>query len=176
MRLFGIVVCLQMLVAVVSTHIVGLYVSYFLMGFGHQMMVMSIIHFLSLKYKKEMVKYVGYVFTGSAVAIVWGFVFSVLVNPNNKEKSVRLVLPNGDEELTFPRDVSRRFPYLCVVYAISNLIISLVVSCFIYDSSSDIEEPFDFHNEDDSDFININKLSFYSSHGLLGLSDEIISR
>ena len=139
---------------------------------------MSIIHILTVKYKGEMVRYIGYVFTGSALTLIWGLVFSQIANPDNLEKSVEFVLPNGDREFAFPSEVGNRFPYLCWTYAASNLLMSFVASFFVRVSKK--TESLLAPNQD-SEKVRTSVLKLISSqskHRLLGLNgndEEIMS-
>jgi hypothetical protein len=154
------VVALEMIVSVLFTHLIGVYLSYILMGVGHQLMVMNIIYYLNVRFKENLVRYTGYVFTGTAISFLWGLVFSKIVNPMNIEKTVEFILPSGDIEHTFPPEVSMRFPYLCFVYGVSNLIVSFLISFFI----SDIE-PIENLSVSDQDMVNSFKegqMSLYS--------------
>ena len=127
-RLFGILVSLQMIFAVYWPSLAGLYVSHFFFGAAHQLMVMNIIFYINVRFKSNLVRYTGYVFTGTAVSFLWGPVFSKIVNPNNEPKSVKFVLPSGDVEHTFSKEVSLRFPLLCLTYAVCNVIVSFFIS------------------------------------------------
>ena len=120
------------------------------MGLAHQLMIMTIMFILNQKYPDKLVKYTGFVFTGTAVSYAWGYVFTKVNNPTNEEKTVEYFLPNGDTEHTFSKEVSLRFVYLCLVYGLTNVVVSFGISLFIR-VSSQLEEGFsDGNNPENS--------------------------
>ena len=170
-RLFGVLVCVKTFFYIMFPHLVGLYFSYLLLGGSYQLMAMNIIYILNKKYKDNLVRYTGYVFTGTAVALVWGLVFTRIMNPDNEAKTVEFVLENGDKEHTFSREISMRFPYLCVIYAVCNLVVSWVISFLV-----EFEEVSGFDGNEDSKITDLedDNVSVLSASGLSRMSEQIV--
>ena len=106
-RLFSVICSCVMAIFIYCSNIWLVTIGYLLFGFCHQLISMSIIYCLNMKFKENLVKYTGYVFTGtSASCIFWGGLTSVVVNPYNKEKTKVQILDDGNIERYFDYDVS----------------------------------------------------------------------
>jgi hypothetical protein len=146
------------------------------MGFCHQFMIMNILFILNTKYQENLVKFTGYVFSGTAVSLFWGFVFTLIVNPGNEPKSVEFRLPSGDVEFSFSKEVSLRFPLLCWAYGFVNIVVPCTISFCIHiseDSLAKISTLSSRGNDERQSFVNINTLSVISARNLGGFSTEI---
>ena len=150
LRLYAVSIFVNMILFCVFTNIVWLYISYFLLGALHQLLVMVLIYVLNVKYKHKLVKYTGYVFTGSSVTLIWGYIFSVIMNPNNVEKKMTYILPNGNLEIFFDWSISKNFTSMCMLYGLTNLIVVNAASFLIdipqhlideYESKDDPSQP-----------------------------------
>lgn len=171
---YALSILLEMVVFVFAPNLLGLYLAYFLLGFAHQFMVMNILYILNVKFPDRLVKFTGYVFSGTAVSLMWGFVFTYIVNPANEEKSVEFLLPTGDKDFTFSETVSLRFPSLCAVYGLSNIIVPCVISNYldfprILKPGSESSQRSFFKDREKS----LRSMSVFSSRALAGLPIDL---
>jgi hypothetical protein len=112
-------------------------------GFCHQLITITILHVLNHKYFTNVVKYTGYVFTGSAISFcIWGLLISLILNPFNLPKSESYTFENGAIENYFPYEVSRNFPKFCFLYASFAFVISFFVSFNLSEDFFDSKDQF----------------------------------
>ena len=137
--LYLILANMSLIVFVYITNLLGLYLGHLLMGSSHQLMMMTIIYYINRKYPSNVVQYTGYVFTGTAVCLFWGYIFSKIMNPENQPKTRKFELKGNNVEYAFSIEISKRFPYFCVVYAISNVIFILIIRFLIEDIGDSVE-------------------------------------
>jgi hypothetical protein len=148
-----------MIIFVQIPNLFGLYFGHFIFGLSHQLMIMTIIYFLNKKFSNDVVRYTGYVFTGSAVCLLWGYIFSKTVNPFNENKTRKFVLDDNNVEYAFSLNVSKRFPYLCLIYGLSNFVVITIISFIISDIPISKKE-----NENDSESMSMLSQKINESH------------
>ena len=111
-----------------STHIFGVYLIYFLFGCVHQIFTFTTVFYLGLRYDKKLIKYTGYVFTGSSMAyLLWSISMALIMNPDNFGET-RQIASGSLVENIFPSQVTDRFPIFCGIFGITNLVTAFLVS------------------------------------------------
>ena len=140
--LYGGMVLLCMFVFGSWTHFAWLYFGYFVAGVAHQLLTITIIYFLSAKYKEDLVRFTGFIFTGSSATFCfWGYVISALLNPDNLSETESYTFPNGAVEMYFPVEVTRNFPKFCKLYSAIALVVSALACCFLSTENKSLVKP-----------------------------------
>lgn len=172
-RLFGLLVIFDMLLFINFYGILGLYFSYFFFGMSHQFMIMNLIYSINVKYCDNVVRYTGYVFTGTAVSLIWGYIFSYIANPNNEKKTREFTLSSGELEHCFSKEIGRHFPNLCLLYGVSNLLVAFAVSFLmsVSDSGQSFFSYLSINAGDENK--SLSKFSAYSARILGGIPENM---
>lgn len=124
----GLIVFLTMALMVQVREIWAVYLGYGLAGFTHQLTTFAVLFILTSKYKKNLVKFTGYVFTGSSLAfLMWGLASKFVINPNNLKQD-RVQMTSSGEEKFFGPEVTRRVPVFFYLYGLTNLVVAVLVS------------------------------------------------
>lgn len=124
----GVIVLFFMSLMVWVREIWAVYLGYGLSGFTHQMSTFAVLFILTEKYKENLVKYTGYVFTGTSVAfLVWGFLSKLIINPNNLPQTRIEKTPNGIEKF-YGVEVTSKVPVFFYLYGIVNLVVAVLVA------------------------------------------------
>lgn len=131
LRIYALAVFASMCLFAYFSHIIWLYFMYFCLGICHQLMVMNLIFILNVKFKRHLVTYTAIVFTGSSICLVWGYVFTLIMNPSNAPKKMSFTLADGVVENYFDWSVGRNFPVMCMTYGTVNLLAVFLISFFV---------------------------------------------
>ena len=111
-------------------------------------------------FPQKSTKYIGYVFTGSALSAMWmGVSSALIVNPDNLPKTEISILSPTEKEEYFSFDISSRIRYFFYLYAFINVLIPCICSFFI--------------KEKDEDFLNINSSNDDSSKTKVSLYKQV---
>lgn len=108
-------------------------IGYFICGFCHQLISINVNHCLKIMYKKEVNKYVKYVFLGTyGSTIFWGMLSFWIVNPDNQLINMMQKFGNKDFERYFSKDVVNNLCKLFAFYAFFNIFWPILTSFFVY--------------------------------------------
>ena len=124
----GVIVLFYMWLMVTVRDIWAVYLGYGLSGFTHQMSTFAVLFLLTEKYQDNLVKYTGYVFTGTSIAfLVWGLLSKMIINPDNLPQSRVEVTPNGAEKF-YGHEVTSKVPIFFYLYGFTNLVVAILVA------------------------------------------------
>ena len=128
-RMYGVACSLAMAVYSLFTHFVWLCAGSLLVGFSTQLIILSVNYCLSAKYYSRLVRYTGYVFTGTSVAnVLCGLATALVINPENRPRTMKSLLPNGQTEAYFDYSVTVHTPRFFALYAAYNALFSFMTA------------------------------------------------
>ena len=174
-RFYSIVCALVMLIFIYFTNIWMVSLGYFLIGYCHQLINMSIIYSLNMKFKDNLVKYTGYVFTGtSASCIFWAYLTYRIINPNNQVKTETQILSGGEIEKYFSYDIAVNLQTFFFIYGLVNVICPLITSIFFSLNINDPDESLiDDSNKDTiNNSQNLVEQSMYNTRNIAGIQSS----
>lgn len=173
-RLYAVLCSLVMVIFVYFPHIFWTSVGYFFIGFSHQLNNMNINYCLNLKFKANLVKYTGYVFTGTSVScIMWGILSFFVVNPGNEPKTQTQVLSGGEVEQFFDFGVAGNMKTFFLIYALVNFVCPMFTSVFfkVEQPGEGTEDPL-VQKEEKPDNAEMLKHSVYATRMIGGIESS----
>ena len=140
-RLYGLLVMLSAFVFNFFTNIYFVSFGYFLSGITHQISVFCVVFILTVKYKDNLVKYIGIVFAAAPVnSLFWGALTKLLINPDNIGQTLSHMTSEGVVEKYFPPEVYNNFPKFFWIYGLTNLAVAFMLSFLIKVDTSSFEK------------------------------------
>jgi MFS family permease len=137
LQIGGNISMLASILAIFFTNIFVTYFVYLLFGGVYQIFTFSTLFYLGLKYEKDLVKYSGYIFTGSSMSyLIFGYGSSLIMNYQNFEES-KLIVSGDLQEYVFPDQVSNRFPIFLGINGLVTIMAAFVTS-WILETEEDL--------------------------------------
>ena len=159
-RLYGIVMASLCTMYCLFTHIFFLAIIYLMIGFSSQLMTRNLIFSINTLYPEKSVQYTGIVFSGTACAIIWfGLASILIINPHNKPKDMIHHIPGGGTEEYFSMEIAGRIRYFFAFYGFVNFCVAFLTS-FLLPEKREVQVE---ENNDNTDKMDWLKLSIYSS-------------